>query len=136
MRLYKIVIFITLLNFSCKNSSDKYLGVWNVKDNFHEAIYEIEKCNDKYNVKVLEYFDGTTKIDSSSSTLIYKYKNLVKNDEYELIDMYSGETNLTKEHKIKLSIKHNDTIIVSELINNKINNELWVKDITKNYGLK
>ena len=131
MRLFKIVIFIALLNFSCKNYNDKYLGVWNVKDNFHEATYKIEKSNDKYNVKVLEYFDGTTKIDSSSSTLIYKYKNIVKNNKDELIDTYSGETNLTKEPNIKLSIKHNDTIIVSELINNKINNELWVKNITK-----
>ncbi|WP_196886191.1 hypothetical protein [Aureivirga sp. CE67] len=120
-------LLLGVILLSCAKENKFQNTTWKVKDYFHEAIYKIEENDDKINVRVIEYDDGTTKINNKNGQIKYKFKDLVKTKKDVLIDGTSGETKLTNQEKIKISFIHNDTLLVEELIFNKKNSELWVR---------
>lgn len=76
---YLKLVFTSLLFFSILTScaqQDNIIGVWNVKNDYYQAVYEIEQLEAKFIGKIHYYNDGTTE---------YKGKN--KKEDYFLTDV-------------------------------------------------
>ncbi len=119
----KIFLILFIFSISCSSKIDqRIIGIWNVESNFYRATYKIEESDKKLIGKVIYYNDDTTvlhetKTDKDIFLHNLKYKNKV------FIDAVSGATKTTENLTIK--IKHNDTLEVTNYINNKPLIENW-----------
>lgn len=78
MKFLKLALpmFLLLSILTSCAQQDNIIGVWNVKNNYYQAVYEIEQPEDKFIGKIHYYNDGKTE---------YTGKN--KKEDYFLTDV-------------------------------------------------
>lgn len=106
-----------------QNKADKIIGVWEVKNDYYMAIYEVEKYQDKYIGKIHYYNDGKTE---------YKGKN-TKNDYF--LDDVAYENGMYKNGKMYIpdgsnyqvvfNLKNNDELEVKMTVQGSPYTEIW-----------
>lgn len=106
-----------------ENKADKIIGVWEVKNDYYMAIYEVEKYQDKYIGKIHYYNDGKTE---------YKGKNA--KDDY-FLDGVTYENGIYKNGKMYMpdgsnyqvifNLKNNDELEVKMTVQGSPYTEIW-----------
>lgn len=127
----KILLHITLLVFflsltSCAQSNDKIIGVWDVKNDYYQAIYEIVESKGKFFGKVHYYNDGKT-----------EYKGNDKKEDYFLTDVelkdgkyINGKMYLTDGsfYKVIFTLKDENTLEALMTVQGQPYKETWTKN--------
>lgn len=80
-----------------KSKGDSIIGVWEVKKNNYQAIYEIVKHDNQYFGKVHYYNDGTTEVKAQNNQNDYFLDGLFfNNGKYSAASMYMPDGNKLK----------------------------------------
>lgn len=80
-----------------KSKGDSIIGVWEVKNDYYQAIYEIVKHDNQYFGKVHYYNDGKTEVKAQNNQNDYFLDGLFFNDgKYSTATMYMPNGNKLK----------------------------------------
>ncbi|MDX1774167.1 hypothetical protein [Oceanihabitans sediminis] len=111
---------------SCAQSNDKIIGVWDVKTEYYQAIYEIVEDDGKFFGKVHYYNDGET-----------KYKGNNKKEDYFLTDVelkdgkyINGKMYLPdgSYYQVIFNLKDDNTLEVLMTVENQPYKETWTRN--------
>lgn len=124
MKQFLIPILIFLVGCSTKIDT-RILGEWNVQSQFYRATFKIEKVSKKVIGKVLYYNDDTTILkETGTDKDIFLHNLTYKNDAF--VDAIAGAT-ITKNERISITVKHQDTLEFTQYILHKPVVEIWTR---------
>lgn len=105
-----------------KSPGDSIIGVWEVKNDYYMAIYEIIKYDDQYFGKIHYYNDGSTEIKAQNDENDYFLDGVVyKNGTFSSGTIYTPDG---KSNKIEIDFK-GDEIHISMTIDGSAYKETW-----------
>ncbi len=91
------------------NTGDSIVGVWEVKNEYYMAIYEIIKYDDQYFGKVHYYNDGTTEYTGNNNEEDYFLEDVFYNDgKYSTGKMYMPDGS---HYQVKFTLKGDDLTV-------------------------
>lgn len=131
----KTIHFAFLLSFlsltSCaQKSNDKIIGIWDVKTDYYEAIYEIVESKGKFYGKVHYYSDGET-----------EYKGDNKKEDYFLTDVEAKEGKYINGkmylpdgsfYKVIFTLKDENILEALMTVDKKPYKEIWKRNLKYN----
>ena len=121
-----LTCFTTLI--SCAQSNDPIIGIWDVKTNHYEAIYEIVEHEGKFYGKAHYYNDGDTEYSGDNNKEDYFITGIeLKNDQYLNGKMYSPDGSY---HRVIFTMDDKDTLVVSMTIEGEYYSETWTRNTT------
>lgn len=122
-----IVLGIYLCVCSCHEKTDpRIFGLWEVKNRFYHAIYQIKESDGKIVGEVRSYDDGTTSYTWDSTRPKYIIHDLKPKDG-QYVDAITGATPKPENINLKLRVKHEDTLQATLFIHNHPTPEIWVR---------
>lgn len=102
-----LVLFLSLTSYAQK-SNDKIIGVWDVKTDYYQAIYEIVENNGKFFGKVHYYNDGKTEYKGNNKKENYFLTDIeAKNGKYINGKMYLPDGSF---YKVIFTLKDKNTL--------------------------
>ena len=129
MKYNAFIFFIIILIVGCNSVDKELFGIWDVKNKFYSATYEILKEDKKIKAKVLYYNDGTTKIFSDKENVRYLFVDLEKKDSI-YVDGITGATGKTDSEKsLSIKILDNDLLEVTQYHPNGTTTETWTRNL-------
>lgn len=127
MKTFQILLFTTLFSLtSCAQNNNKIIGVWNVKTDYYQAIYEIVEHDNKFFGKVHYYNDGET-----------EYKGDNKKDDYFLTDVEVQNGNYINGkmylpdgsfYNVIFTLKNENTLEALMTVEGKPYTETWTRN--------
>lgn len=122
---YFIGFVLIILFLACSTEIDqRILGVWQVKDTYYTAEYQIEYRNKKLVGRILYYNDNTT-ILKATETDEDIFLNNLKYKKGIFVDAVSGAT---KTNTAQLKILNEDSLEATfYLNNNETTSAIWTK---------
>ncbi len=101
---------------------DSIIGVWEVRNDYYLAIYEIEKYDDQYFGKIHYYNDGTTEIEAKNNSEDYFMDGVAyQNGEYTTGKIYMPNGTI---YETKFMIDH-DVLTAQMTIQGQPYKEVW-----------
>lgn len=126
-QLYLVLIILFSVVVSAQKNDD-IIGVWEVKTNNFQAIYEIEESHGKFIGKVHYYNDGETEYKGSNTKEDYFLSEVIKKDDkYINGKMYLPDGSY---YYVIFTFKDKDVLEVLMTLDDKPYKETW-KRITK-----
>lgn len=111
------------------NQADKIIGVWEVKNDYFMAIYEIEKYQEKYIGKVYYYNDGKTEYEGKNAEKDYFLEGVTyENGTYENGKMYMPDGS---NYKVVFTLKNDNELEAKMTVEGSPYTEIWKRQITK-----
>ncbi len=105
---------------------DSIIGVWEVKNDYYMAIYEIVKYDDQYFGKIHYYNDGETEIKAQNSKEDYFLDGIFfKDGKYSDGKMYMPDGTY---YEINISLS-GDELIVKMTVDGQPYSEVWKRSI-------
>ncbi|WP_460219275.1 DUF2147 domain-containing protein [Psychroserpens sp. MEBiC05023] len=131
MKTLQITFIILLLSLtSCAQSNDKIIGVWDVKNDYYQAIYEIVEYKGKFYGKVHYYNDGETEYKGDNKKEDYFLTDVeLEDDKYINGKMYLPNGSF---YNVIFTLKDENTLEVLMTVENEPYKENW----TRNNSLK
>lgn len=124
--LFLFIFFILSLN-SCAQDQ-RIEGVWDVKNNYYQAVYEIEENENKYYGKVHYYNDGTTAYKGDNKEKDYFLTDIeFKDGKYINGKMYLPDGSF---YNVIFTLKNENTLEVLMTIENQPYTEIWTRNTT------
>jgi len=122
-----VLILFSLSLVSCAQD-DPIIGVWNVKNEYNEAIYEIVEYQGKFFGKIHYYNNGKTeyKGDNNKEDYFLTDVELIEN-EYTNGKMYMPDG---RYYQVLFELKNNNTLLVKMTIQGEPYTETWVRNTT------
>lgn len=130
MKYFKSIIallFFSITLISCAQE-DKIIGVWDIKNDYYQAVYEIVEHEGKFFGKAHYYNDGTT-----------EYKGDNKKEDYFLTDIEKkGETYINGKmylpdgsfYNVIFTLKNDDTLEALMTVEKQPYTETWTRNTT------
>ena len=121
------LLFFTITLTSCAQK-DPIIGVWDVKNDYYQAVYEIVEYKGEFVGKVHYYNDGTT-----------EYKGNNKKEDYFLTDIepkdgkyINGKMYLPDGsfYNVIFTLKNENALEVLMTVENKPYKETWTRNTT------
>ncbi|MEW7290241.1 hypothetical protein [Aquimarina sp. 2304DJ70-9] len=104
------------------------VGVWDVKTDYYQAIYEIEKNKEKFIGKVHYYNDGTTEYKGKNKKEDYFLSNVTfKDGQYRDGKMYLPDGSY---YQVIFTVKDENTLEAKMTIEGQQYTETWTRNIT------
>lgn len=123
-----LIVFILTIFTSCGQRNDKIIGVWNVKNDYYQAIYEIVESKGEFFGKIHYYNDGKSEYKGNNKKEDYFLTDLEKKDEkYINGKMYMPDGSF---YKVIITLKNDTTLEVLMTVENKPYKEIWTKGKT------
>ena len=120
-----IIIMLTMTFVSCAQE-DKIVGVWDVKTNYYQAVYEIVESDNKFFGKVHYYNDGKTEYKGNNKKEDYFLTDVVaKNGAYVNGKMYLPDGSY---YNVNFTLKDQDTLEALMTIENEPYTEIWTRN--------
>lgn len=112
------------------DTADKIIGVWEVKNDYYMAIYEIEKMEGKYIGKIHYYNDGKTEYTGKNAEEDYFLDGITyESGTYKNGKMYMPDgTN----YQVIFTLKNNDELEVKMTVQGSSYTEIWKRQIQNN----
>lgn len=124
-QLFLIVFSLTMFT-SCAQSSDKIIGVWDVKNDYYQAIYEIVEYKGKFFGKIHYYNDGTSEYKGNNKKEDYFLTDVEKNGKkYTNGKMYLPDGSF---YKVIFTLKNENTIEVLMTVEGMPYKEVWKRN--------
>ncbi len=122
-----ILIFFTVTVTSCAQK-DKIIGVWDVKNEYYQAVYEIVEHEDKFFGKVHYYNDGTTEYKGDSKKEDYFLTDIeLQNGKYINGKMYLPDGSF---YNVIFTLKNDNTLEASMTVDKQPYTETWTRNTT------
>lgn len=103
--------------------ADKIIGVWEVKNEYYMAIYEVEKHQDKYIGKIHYYNDGKTEYRGKNAKEDYFLDGVTyENGMYKNGKMYMP---YGSNYQVIFKLKSNDELDVKMTVQGSPYTEIW-----------
>ncbi len=123
--LYVLLIFLISYT-SCSQNKDSITGVWNVKNDYYQAIYEIVESKGKFFGKIHYYNDGKSEYESNNKKEDYFLTDLEKKDEkYINGKMYMPDGSF---YKVIFTFKNKDTMEALITVEGNPYKEVWKRN--------
>lgn len=120
-------LFFALTFTSCAQK-DKIVGVWDVKTDFYDAVYEIVENDNTFFGKVHYYNDGATKYKGDNKKEDYFLTDLeYKNGNYTNGKMYLPDGSF---YNVIFTLKDDNTLEALMTVDNQPYKEIWKRNTT------
>ncbi|MBA6157324.1 DUF2147 domain-containing protein [Tenacibaculum sp. S7007] len=124
-QLLLIIFSLTIFTSSAQNN-DKIVGVWDVKTDYYQAIYEIVDYKGKFFGKIHYYNDGTSEYKGSNKKEDYFLTDIEKKGEkYINGKMYLPDGSF---YKVIFTLKNDNTLEVLMTVEGQPYKEVWKRN--------
>ena len=131
MKILKPLIFIlslTLTFQSCAQNDDPIIGVWDVKNEYYQAIYEIVAYKGKFYGKAHYYNDGETEYKGDNKKEDYFLTDLeLKDGKYINGKMYIPDGSY---YNVIFTLKDKNTLKAAMTVEGQPYTETWTRNTT------
>lgn len=111
------------------NKADKIIGVWEVRNDYYMAMYELEKYQGKYIGKVHYYNDGKTEYTGKNAKKDYFLDGVTyENGMYKNGKMYLPDGS---KYEVTFKLENNDELEAKMTIDDTPYAEIWKRKITQ-----
>lgn len=120
------LVFFTLTLTSCAQEKDTIIGVWDVKNDYYEAIYEVVAHEGKYHGKVHYYNDGKDEYKGKDRKKDYFLTDVeYLNGEYVNGKMYGMDGTY---YEVIFTIKDKNTLEAKMTVQGEPYKETWTRN--------
>lgn len=121
-----LALFLSLTSCAQK-SNDKIIGVWDIKTDYYQAIYEIVENDEKFYGKVHYYNDGTNEYKGNNKKEDYFLTDIeAKNGKYVNGKMYLPDGTF---YKVIFSLKDENTLEALMTVEGEPYKETWKRNV-------
>lgn len=125
-QLFLIVFSLTMFT-SCAQNNDKIIGIWDVKNDYYQAIYEIVEYKGKFFGKIHYYIDGTLEHKGKNKKEDYFLTDIEKNGKkYENGKMYLPDGSF---YKVIFTLKNENTLEALMTVEEMPYKEVWKRNM-------
>ena len=125
MKKITILLLFTISLIACAQKTDKIVGVWNVKNDYYQAVYEIVENKGIFFGKIHYYNDGTREYKGTNEKKDYFLTDLEKKEgKYVNGKMYMPDGSY---YNAIFSLKDNNRLEVLMTVDGKPYKEIWTK---------
>lgn len=119
-----LLAFLSLT--SCAQSNDKIIGIWDVKTDYYQAVYEIVENDGKFFGKVHYYSDGETEYKGENRKEDYFLTDVeLKDGKYRNGKMYMPDGSF---YKVIFTLKNENTLEALMTVDGKPYKETWKRN--------
>lgn len=124
-----LLTLVCLITFvSCAQNNDEIIGVWKVKNEYYQAVYEVVEYKGKFFGKTHYYNDGKTEYKGNNEKKDYFLTDVEKKGEkYINGKMYTPNGSF---YKVIFTLKNKDTLEVLMTIKGEPYKEIWKRKIS------
>lgn len=124
--LYYLSVFILICFSSCAQNNDKIIGVWEVKNDYYQATYEIVAYEGKFFGKAHYYNDGKIEYKGDNKKEDYFLTDIEKKDnQYINGKMYSPDGSF---YNVIFILKDDNTLEAKMTVDKQPYTEIWKRN--------
>ncbi|MDC1162321.1 DUF2147 domain-containing protein [Tenacibaculum sp.] len=121
-----LIVFSLAMFTSCAQNNDKIIGVWNVKNGYYQAIYEIVAYKGKFFGKMHYYNDGSKEYKRENKKKDYFLTDVEKNGKkYVNGKMYLPDGSF---YKVIFMLKNENTLEALMTVDGEPYKEIWKRN--------